>query len=77
MPKGQGVGITHYTKRIATIIVNFPDGDECCQNCEYCWEEKGYIKRCRCRLLHDDIIPVDAISFNRLPNCPLVEELSE
>lgn len=70
-------GITHYTKRCATVIVGFPNGDEVCSNCEYCWEEKGYIKRCRCRLLHDDIIPIDYVNIARLPHCPLCEEVYE
>lgn len=72
MPKKEE-GITHYTKLRGTIEVGFPNDNVCCQNCEYLWEERGYIKRCRCRLRHDEIVPVDYIAFDRLPTCPLEE----
>lgn len=60
-------GVTHYTKGYAQIVVNFPNGEETCQNCEYCLVERY---RAKCKLRHDAIIPLDCL--DAIPfDCPL------
>ena len=71
MAKDRSNGVTHYAGGVAKINVYFANGEICCQNCEYLWEEKGRISRCRCRLLKDTIVPTAAIDCAILPDCPI------
>lgn len=64
-------GVTNYTTGYARVKVSFANNETNCLHCEYCWEDKGRLPRCRCRLLKDEIIPVDCVAFGRLPDCPI------
>lgn len=63
--------VLSYTTGYVTVEVNFPNKEVNCLHCEYLWEEKGKVPRCRCRLLRDTIIPIDCIAYGRLPDCPI------
>ena len=72
----EGHGVTYYATGIATVFVHFANGDVCCNNCEFCFKERAQ-DRCRCRLLRDEIIPTDCITFGTLPDCPIQVDFND
>lgn len=70
--------VTHYTEGTVSLCVYFPNDEVCCQNCKFCYgEDRGGLRRCRCRLLDDAIIPNDYVPFAILPDCPIHFEKEE
>lgn len=69
MPKYEG-GVLHYSKGYATIEVNFPEGNETCEHCEFLYNDKG-LGRARCELTHGRIIPLAFVQLGRPDFCPL------
>lgn len=59
--------VTHYTKGYAQIVVNFPNEEISCENCDYCLVERY---RAKCKLRRDAIIPLEYL--DSIPyDCPL------
>lgn len=77
MAKDRSGGVTHYTEGTVQLCVYFPNDEICCKNCKFLWDEKGIVKRCRCRLLDDAIVPYEGIDFSILPDCPIHFEKEE
>lgn len=65
-------GVTHYTEGTATVKVFFPNGQVCCKNCEFLYNDKG-LGRCKCELQRGKIIPLDYIDGVDYC-CPIVIE---
>lgn len=59
MAKSEG-GVTHYAKGTANVTVFFPNGQVCCKNCEFLYNDRG-LGRCKCELQRGKIIPLDCI----------------
>lgn len=65
--------VTYYTKGLATVVVNFPNDEVSCENCEFCQVERY---RARCELRHGAIIPLDCLQS--IPyDCPLIFDKEE
>lgn len=76
MPKHEN-GVTYYTRGTARVPVSFPNGRVCCRNCKFCWgEDRGTLKRAKCRLLDDAVIPSEDLDCI-LPDCPIEFEGAE
>lgn len=67
--------VTYYAKGTATIFVFFPNGEICCKNCEFLYNDRG-LGRCKCELQHGKIIPLDCIDTLDI-KCPIKFEDKE
>lgn len=74
MAKCKG-GVTHYAKGTAVVTVSFPNGQICCKNCEFLYNDRG-LGRCKCELQRGKIIPLDCIDGLDV-GCPLKFEEKE
>ncbi len=64
--------VTYYTRGYAAVVVNFPENQICCENCEFCYDDS--MKRCWCRLTRHLVFNP---TVGRSPECPLEMEEPE
>ena len=62
-------GVTHYTEGTAVVKTYFANGNVCCKNCEFLYNDKG-LGRCKCELQRGKIIPLDCIDGLDI-GCPI------
>jgi hypothetical protein len=67
-------GVTHYTEGTAVIKTYFANGNVCCKNCEFLYNDKG-LGRCKCELQRGKIIPLDCIDGLDI-GCPIKFEVA-
>lgn len=59
-------GVSFYTKGVAHVVVNFPEGEIKCRWCRFCRAEPD-VGRFWCRLTNDILYDVDLLGAN----CPI------